>query len=77
MKIKALFSLFILIASTVLGQNKVTEFPMENSSLLWKIDSPSVKGESYLFGTMHLIEKEYFIFPKKLQKYVKKSKQQI
>jgi uncharacterized protein YbaP (TraB family) len=73
MKITALFSLFILFVSTVLGQTKVTEFPMTESSLLWKISGPEVKGDSYLFGTMHLIEKEYFLFPKKLQKQVKKS----
>lgn len=73
MKFKALFSLFILFTSTVLGQNKVTEYPMTESSLLWKISGPNVKGDSYLFGTMHLIEKDYFIYPKKLEKQVKKS----
>lgn len=73
MKLTALFSLFILFVSTVFGQNKVTEFPMTKSSLLWKISGPEVKGDSYLFGTMHLIEKEYFIFPKKLEKHVKKT----
>ena len=71
--IKVLFGLFFLFTSTVLGQNKVTEFPMTESSLLWKISGPNVKGDSYLFGTMHLIERDYFIFPKKLQKQVKKS----
>lgn len=45
----------------------------KESALLWKINGPNVKPNSYLFGTMHLIEKEYFIFPKKLQKRVKKS----
>ncbi len=73
MKLTALFSLFILFVSTVFGQNKVTEFPMAKSSLFWKISGPEVKGDSYLFGTMHLIEKEYFIFPKKLEKHVKKT----
>jgi uncharacterized protein YbaP (TraB family) len=73
MKFKALFGLFILFVSTALGQNKVTEFPMTESSLLWKISGPNVKGESFLFGTMHLIEKEYFVFPKKLEKQVKKT----
>lgn len=73
MKIKALLGLLFLFVTTVFGQNKVTEYPMTESSLLWKISGPNVKGESYLFGTMHLIEKEYFIFPKKLQKQVKKS----
>lgn len=73
MKLTALFSFFILFVSTVFAQIKVTEFPMKESSLLWKISGPEVKGDSYLFGTMHLIEKEYFLFPKKLQKHVKKT----
>lgn len=73
MKIKALLGFFFLLVTTVFGQDKVTEYPMKESSLLWKISGPNVKGESYLFGTMHLIEKEYFLFPKKLQKQVKKS----
>lgn len=73
MKITSLFSLFILFISTVFGQQKVTEFPMKESSLLWKISGEDVKGDAYLFGTMHLIEKQYFIFPKKLEKQVKKA----
>lgn len=45
----------------------------EQKSLLWKIEGNGLKAPSYLFGTMHLIEKEYFYFPKKLQKYITKS----
>jgi uncharacterized protein YbaP (TraB family) len=55
------------------GLNAQIEFPMEKSSLLWKIKGPGVENGCYLFGTMHLIEKEYFIFPKKLEKMVSKS----
>lgn len=73
MKFKTLLGLLFLFITSAFGQNKVAEYPMEESSLLWKISGPNVKGDSYLFGTMHLIEKEYFIFPKKLQKQVKKS----
>lgn len=71
--ISGLLSLFILLSTAVFGQNKVTEYPMSESSLLWKISGPNVKGNSFLFGTMHLIEKDYFVFPKKLQKEVKKT----
>ena len=46
---------------------------MEKSSLLWKIEGNGIKKGSYLFGTMHLIEKENFIFPDKLEKLFKKS----
>lgn len=52
---------------------QVSSYPFEESSLLWKIDGPGVKKGCYLFGTMHLIEKDYFIFPKSLQQIVKKT----
>jgi uncharacterized protein YbaP (TraB family) len=42
-------------------QKNQHEYPLKESSLLWKIESPHSKKVSYLFGTMHLIEKEYFI----------------
>ena len=44
---------------------------MKKSSLLWEISRDDMPGKSYLFGTMHLIEKDYFIFPKKLQRRIK------
>lgn len=69
-----LFSLFLLSSFEIWAQEKVTtNFPMKESSLLWKIEGPGVIKGSYLFGTMHLIEKEYFLFPPKLEKLVKKS----
>jgi uncharacterized protein YbaP (TraB family) len=45
---------------------------MTESSLLWEIKGDSVQ-KSYLFGTMHLIEKDYFVFTKKLEKLLSKS----
>lgn len=54
---------------------KTTSFPMKESSLLWKIEGPGIEKPSYLYGTMHLIEKEYFFFPEKLEKIIKKSDQ--
>lgn len=45
----------------------------EQKSLLWKIEGNGLKKPSYLFGTMHLIEKDYFYFPKSLEKMIKKS----
>jgi uncharacterized protein YbaP (TraB family) len=43
------------------------------NSLLWKIEGNGAKKGCYLFGTMHLIEEAFFIFPKKLQKAVTQS----
>lgn len=70
--------LFVLISFSSSSQERVTaEFPMKESSLLWKIEGPEIPKGSYLFGTMHLIEKRYFIFPDKLEKLVKKSDQLV
>ncbi|MFM7726279.1 MAG: TraB/GumN family protein, partial [Flavobacteriales bacterium] len=48
-------------------------FPMQESSLLWKLEGPGIKKGCYLFGTMHLIEKERFYFPEKLRKLAEKA----
>ena len=53
--------LFVFFQTLVIAQ--VSEFPFEESSLLWKIEGPGIKKGAYLFGTMHLIEKEHFYFP--------------
>ncbi|MEY3425544.1 MAG: hypothetical protein RL679_902 [Bacteroidota bacterium] len=66
--------LFLVISFQSTAQEKKTrDFPMSESSLLWEINGPGVKHGSYLFGTMHLIEKEYFLFPKSLEKRVQKA----
>lgn len=68
------FILFLFIGSTSLAQETtVREFPMEDRALLWKIEGNGIKTKSYLFGTVHLIDKELFFFPKKLEKIVSKS----
>lgn len=79
--IKYLFAslfLFLLGTFTLNAQDKdqelqISEFPFQESSLLWKIEGPGVQKGCYLFGTMHLIEKNFFIFPDNLEKLVKKS----
>lgn len=68
----AVFFLVISFQSTA-QEKKTRDFPMSESSLLWEIKGPGVKHGSYLFGTMHLIEKEYFLFPKSLEKRVQKA----
>jgi uncharacterized protein YbaP (TraB family) len=77
MKKNILFLLVQLIICWQFVYSQTTEFPMKESSLLWKIEGPGIPKGSYLFGTMHLIEKEYFIFPDKLEKIVKKSEQLV
>ena len=68
----AVFFLVISFQSTA-QEKKTRDFPMSESSLLWEIKGPGVKHGSYLFGTIHLIEKEYFLFPKSLEKRVQKA----
>jgi len=75
---KNLFFLFAFIV--VISHNctsQIDQFPMSEGSLLWKIEGPDVKKGCYIFGTMHLIEKEYFIFPDKLENLVSKSDQLV
>ncbi len=73
-KVHCLFFFFILIVKISYSQESVIgEFPMKESSLLWKIEGHGIPKGSYIFGSMHLIEKEYFLFPEKLDKLVKKS----
>lgn len=50
-------------------------FAQENdsSSLLWEISGKKVKSPSYIFGTMHIIPNEDFLFPESLKSKVKKS----
>lgn len=60
---------FILLFLLVAFAFSKTKKPKEN--LLWEITSPKTKQKSYLFGTIHLIEKEFFKFPQSLKEKIK------
>lgn len=47
--------------------------PEPKMSLLWKIEGNGLREPSYLFGTMHMIQREYFYFPSTLEKVIRKS----
>ncbi|MEY4603946.1 MAG: hypothetical protein RIT43_1238 [Bacteroidota bacterium] len=68
-----LFVTLFAISGFYAQENPAFPFPMEEQALLWKIEKKGMDKPSYLFGTIHLIEKEYFFFPDKLQKLVEKS----
>lgn len=70
---KFLLSTLFILATYYVTSQEVREYPMEESSLLWEISGPNMSSKSYLFGTMHIIEKDFFLFPKKLKKIVSKS----
>lgn len=71
-----LIVLFIFIGHLTFAQQKVTEISNTDhgNALLWKISGPRLKKNSYLFGTAHLIEKENFLFTKKLHRKIKQSR---
>jgi uncharacterized protein YbaP (TraB family) len=45
--------------------------------MLWKIEHDDLEHPTYIFGTMHLINKEFFYFPEALQKLIKNSEQLV
>ena len=63
--------LFTLFANLFTGFSQDTTSTERTSSLLWEISGKKVKSPSYIFGTMHLIPKEQFLFPESLQDKVK------
>ena len=75
--IKSFLIITFLLVSTIAKSQESRRFPMEESSLLWKITGPNMESDSYLFGTMHLIKKEYFFFPRKLKKLISKTDQLV
>lgn len=75
MRFIALFlgTLFLLTNIAFSQNEQVRSFPMEDRALLWQITGPEVSGTSYLFGTMHMIDKDIYFFPRKLEKAFKRS----
>lgn len=62
-----LFIFLLFIAPFGISQDSLT------TSLLWEISGKKVKSPAYIFGTMHLIPNEDFLFPETLQQKVKES----
>jgi len=74
---KILFLSIVSVVTLFLGLSnqwkKSDEIVPKQASLLWKIEGNGLKSPSYLFGTMHLIHKDFFYFPPELERIVKKS----
>jgi len=77
---KQLYILLIGIALANLGCSQPKENPPKekekgtgrfelgtDNSLLWQITKEGTKDTSYVFGTMHMIRKEFFYFPQPLK----------
>ena len=73
LKITSLLFLGAVIFGFVKPSREFAADPQPQTSLLWKIEGNGLKQPSYLFGTMHLIQREYFYFPPALEKIIKKS----
>ena len=74
-------NLLLLLLHSILAFFSVAQdvrpFPMEEKSLLWKVEGKGIKEHVFLFGTIHLIDKEYFYFPEELKSLVQNSDQII
>lgn len=75
-----LIGLILSNASCSQSEKKENEKPTNplfeegtNNSLLWQITGNGLKDTSYVFGTMHLIDKEHFYFPESLRNLIKSS----
>jgi uncharacterized protein len=73
LKFLALSCLSFLFLVSFQFKKEATNQLNHTNSLLWKIEGNGLKFASYLFGTMHLIQKEYYYFPRELEKIVKKT----
>lgn len=67
------FLFFILLGPNTYGQTTIDS--LLEKSTLWKIEGKKTKKDVYLFGTMHLVENEYYHFPEKLKEIVTSSEQ--
>ena len=47
------------------SKDQASDLVLENS-LLWEISGNGLQENSYLFGTIHLIDEEDFFYPEKL-----------
>lgn len=65
-------TLIILLTSFTLFSFLKSDSKNLNSSLLWEIQIDETH-KSYIFGTIHMIEKDKFFFPKKLKQIIGKS----
>ena len=70
-RLSLLFFLGALAYGFCMEEKTVQQEP--KTSLLWKIEGNGLRQPSYLFGTMHMIQKDYFYFPASLEKLIKKS----
>lgn len=69
-----MFQLFLvfLLTGNCFAQEKLTEAETEEG-VFWKIQNKESKQISYMFGTIHMIDKDKYVFPKVVSKRLDKS----
>ena len=69
---------FLVIScnSQIPATKKIDSTPVK-SSMLWKIEGNHLKNPAYLFGSMHIIQKQYFHFSDTLKNLILNSDQVI
>ncbi len=72
-----IFTLAFLLLTFCSTAQTIEAYPMSENALLWKIEGPGIKSKSYVFGTIHLIDKDKFYFPKKLKKIISNTDQVV
>jgi len=70
---KIAFVLLLTIISFSFKRSELPTYPNNNQAILWEVNHPNISKTSYIFGTMHLIDEEYFFYPKLLKKKIKKA----
>jgi uncharacterized protein YbaP (TraB family) len=72
---KYIFTILALIISlnAISQDGTVSEYPMKDGALLWQITNENNSDTSHLFGTMHMIESQFYIFPDQLRMLAKNS----
>jgi len=65
---KILISTILMTISTATYSQYLSKFPTNSNTLLWKIEGDKVKGDCYVFGTMHVMKNEFF--PQKLKNII-------
>lgn len=67
----------IYLLCSVHSFSQIDQFPSQQKGLLWKISGNGLSSPSYLFGTMHLMDSDLFLYPKVLDSIVQHSDQLI
>lgn len=73
---KWFFALLLALSySFIFGQ--IGSFPAKENGLIWKISGNGLTKDSYVFGTMHVVDSKYYLFPKTLDSLVRQSEEVI